>query len=634
VPDDLKGRVRSWILATWGGAEPGILIDEVKQAIGARRPTGDDLRLVDMAVQACEPVDYAKGWAAAFGSPPSIAEVGTALANRQVPEPWMRAFYWTVLLPATVTTAWAAVAALLAAAYGQPCRDALEQRPRVWASWGRTPYAEGELRAMAPDEAARVIAAWRPDPGKPLAGLRELARTLESIVKSAPALWAATPLRMGTLLREPVYLSHYMRGIAGAESLGGVPPGELADLILLASAHPWQPTAMGDPAYDYDPDWRETESAALDLIVALARQGLGFAGREDAIWELLQRQVRDRSQATSAPGMDTRTQARSRPCTCALQAVLDLMGHEHRRDRTVRDSALNLLTDTLAVSGLDGEHYRAIIAPRIAFVRHVAPRWVEVHWDRLFGDDAPDNLGQVTIDLALAYGLPDPWLLERFRGQVQDAVRRATGNVLDHYLVAMLREVPGYNVDDAVTFLRSLGKLSDAGQALGRLLGSNEAAAGHITLATQFWEKAIDISRGTPESLTGFGWYANIPGLDDVTWNRLTRQTLTVTRGRIDWAHRVADRAAHQQPSPDTLEIHSQLLRGLSDYWEQRLVLDIATTVIKKAADPQTGTAEYEHLRTVLLERGVNLTSPVPEEDTNPSDQQGQLLERDDSKNG
>ena len=124
---------------------------------------------------------------------------------------------------------------------------------------------------MAPDEAARMIAAWRPDPGKPVTGPRELARALESVVKSAPSLWAATPLRMGTLLREPVYISHYMRGIAGAESLDGVPADELADLILLAFTHPWQPTAIGDPTYDYDPDWRDTESAALDLIVALTR---------------------------------------------------------------------------------------------------------------------------------------------------------------------------------------------------------------------------------------------------------------------------------------------------------------------------------------------------------------------------
>ena len=55
----------------------------------------------------------------------------------------MRAFYWAALLPATVTTAWTAVVAVLAGAYGEPSRAALEQRPRVEAAWGRTPIQRG-----------------------------------------------------------------------------------------------------------------------------------------------------------------------------------------------------------------------------------------------------------------------------------------------------------------------------------------------------------------------------------------------------------------------------------------------------------------------------------------------------------
>jgi hypothetical protein len=616
--------MRSWILAGWGSADPSALIGEVTEAIRTRRPTGDDVRLAESAVQSCQPDDYAEEWAAALGSPPAVPAAGVALANGQVPELWLRAFYWSPLLPATVTAAWASISTLLAAAYGQPSKAGLETRPRVWASWGRSPYTEQELQAMGPDETAFMIAAWRPDTGDFLAGPRELARTLERIVKADPALWAATPLQIGMHLREPLYLSHYMRGIAEADSLAGTPPGELADLILLAFASPWQPIAMGDPTYDYDPDWRETQAAALDLIVALARQDLGFAGRDDAIWELLEQQVRDRSQATSAPSLDILIQVMSRPCTCALQAVFDVMGYDHRGGGTVRHAALNLLTDTLAESGLDGEHYRVIIGRGIAFLRRLIPPWVEEHRDQLFGKSAPGSLGQATIDFALAYGRPDPWLLQHFQDEVLNAVQRSTSGALEHYLVGILREIPGYGIDHAVPLLRSLGKLSDAGRALGSILGSNEAAPGNISLAVRFWEKAIVVSRGTPENLTGFGWYANIPSLDDTTWNRLTLRTLTITRGRIDWAHRVADRAAQQQPTPDTLEILNQLLRSLSDYWEQRLVLDIATTAIKKATGPQTDTAEYERLRTVLLERGTILDSPVPKEGPNSYDRQSE----------
>ena len=203
-------------------------------------------------------------------------------------------------------------------------------------------------------------------------------------------------------------------------------------------------------------------------------------------------------------------------------------------------------------------------------------------------------------------------LLGRFqtasREQVRDAVRRTTDNALDHFLVAMLWQVPGYSVDEAVTFLRSLGRLSDAGQALGRLLGDGDASPEHAGLAAQFWERSIH--GGTVETLAGFGWYAEISALDDITWARLTRQTLTITRGRIDWARNVAGRAARPQPTPDTLEILNQLLRGLPDGWDQRSVLETATLAIKKANRRQTETPEYQRLRTTLLERGVDLASP------------------------
>jgi hypothetical protein len=608
LPADLRDRLRAWILGTWEGATPGLLTDEVTQAISSRAPTGDDLRLVDAAVQRCAPEEYAGAWSAALGEPPTIAESGAALAAHEVPEEWTRAFQWAALLPGTVTAAWASVITVLAGAYGEPSRAALEQRPRVLSAWGNTPISEDELRAMTPHHAARLIATWRPDPARPLTGSRELARALETVVKSDPASWAATPLRTGGLLHEPMYLSHYMRGLAEAEVLHGVPLGELVDLIVLTSTHPWEPTAMGDPTYDYDPDWQDAESAAVALITALARNDLGFAGREEEIWDFLDHQARARDQVTRMPDSDPFTQAVNRPCTRALQAMFDVMGHEYRDQKTVRPEALDLVAETLALSGPDGAQHRAIIAPRLAFLRYVAPTWVDDHRGQLFGADAPDNLGQTTVDLALSWGRPNSWLLEHFGEQVRDAVRRTIDNALDHYLVAMLWQVPGYSLDEAVTVLRSLGRLSDAGQALGRLLGNNDASAEHAALAAQFWEKSIE--RGSVEILAGFGQYAEISALDDTTWARLTRQTLNVTRGHIDWARHVAERAARPQPTPDTLEILNQLLRGLPDGWDQRSVAETAALAIKKAAPSHRDTPEYQRLHTTLLERGVDLALP------------------------
>jgi hypothetical protein len=619
---DLRDRLRAWILATWGGATPRLLIDEVTQALPSRHPTGDDLRLVDIVIQRCKPEEYAEAWAAALGTAPAVTELGTALAAHKVPEKWIRAFRWAALLPQTVTMAWAAVIAVLAGAYGEPSRSSLEQRPQARAAWGRSPVSEDELRKMTPDEAARLIAAWRPQHGDSLTSSRELARTLETAVKADPALWAATPLRTGGLLREPLYLSHYMRGLAEARSLDGVPIGELVDLIVLTSTHPWEPTAMGDPTYDYDPDWEGAKSAAFALITALARNDLGFAERNEEIWAFLEHQARDRNQATSVPDGDPLTQALNRPCTRALKTMFDVMGHEYRDRQTVRPEALTLLAETLTLNAPDGTQYRAIIASRLAFLHHVAPDWVKDHRNQLFGTAAPDSLGQATVDLALSWGRPDSWLLEHLREQVRDAVRRTIDNALDHFLVAMLWQVPGYSVDEAVTFLRSLGILSDAGQAFGKLLGDNDATTEHVALAAQFWEKSIH--KGTAETLAGFGWYAEISALDDITWARLTRQTLSITRGRIDWARHVADRAARSQPTRDTLEILNQLLRSLPDGWDQRRVLEIAIITIPKVDRQQANTPEYQRLRTTLLERGADVPPPDLEQDTGLSADPGE----------
>ena len=74
--------------------------------------------------------------------------------------------------------------------------------------------------------------------------------------------------------------------------------------------------------------------------------------------------------------------------------MLHLVATEFRRDGTVRDEALDLLNEALGLGGWDGAEHRAIIAPRLPFLRHVAPEWVESREPRLLGDEDPESLGQ------------------------------------------------------------------------------------------------------------------------------------------------------------------------------------------------------------------------------------------------
>jgi hypothetical protein len=140
------------------------------------------------------------------------------------------------------------------------------------------------------------------------------------------------------------------------------------------------------------------------------------------------------------------------PCTRALQAIFDVMGHEYRTRSAVPPAALDFIAETLLLSGRDGAQHRAIIAPRLAFLRHVAPGWVDDHCNLLFEADAPDDLGQMTVDFALSWGRPNSWLLEHLAEKVRDAVRRGVNNSLDHLLVAMLWQIPGYGLDEMTKF--------------------------------------------------------------------------------------------------------------------------------------------------------------------------------------
>jgi hypothetical protein len=361
---------------------------------------------------------------------------------------------------------------------------------------------------------------------------------------------------------------------------------------------------LGRDTFDFDPDWRASEEASIDLIKSMAHSDIGFGGRRDEVWQVLQSEVerRDEPSRIVDAARDPLEAAINRPCTRALEAVLSFMGHEYRTHGTVRHEALDLLSAILRLEGRDGAEHRAILAPRIGFLRHIASDWVEEHRDELFGMAAPAGLGQLTVDLALKWGQPNSWLLEHFPDAVKNAVRRDVDNALAHYLVAMLWQLPHSSVEEAVDFLRSTSKLSAAGEALGDLLRSEDTSPEHASVAVQFWTRALD--GGTTETLTGFGWLSEISALDDDTWTDLTRRTLTATRGRIDGAHKVAERAMSQPPSTGTLAILNELVRGLADDWDRRSVTELAVQALGQAKH-LANTPEYGRLRTALLERGV-----------------------------
>lgn len=606
MPGGVRSRVRAWTLASAPAAAPTQMIEELTRAISTRKPTGDDLALLDRVVAGSDPSLYEREWTEALGDPPAVPDVAQALASQVLSPSVRRSFSWSGILPEPVQLRWSHVVSVIGAVYGPPSRAALEKPSPIESGWGRSPISADELGVLPPIEAAQLIAAWRPDGSHWLASARELARVLEQLLQASPVAWLADPLRIATELKHPTYIHHYLRAAASAITHLAEPPvGELLDVIALVRAHPWTSVPLGRDSFEYDDSWDEAERAGVELVKALAERDLGFAQRDNEVWALLDAEAHDRSELPAAGGdaLDPLEHAINRRCTQALDAILAVMAHEFRTSAQVRPRALAILDEALSLEGTDGAEHRAIVATRLGFLQHVAPAWFEMSTDLLFGQAAPADLAQLTADQAIKWGRPNRWLHEHRRELVRDAVQRDVENAVDHLLTAMLWGVPGYTIDETVAFLRQPpSQLSSAGETLGRLLQHEEADPSHITTATEFWQAAVDVAEGV--ELLGFGWMAEIEKLDDATWAILIKATLSKTGGKIDWAHKVAERTASLLPSATTLSIMNHLVRGTTDEWDRRGNAEKAVEVLNRAED-LAGTPDFERLRTTLLERGA-----------------------------
>ena len=426
------------------------------------------------------------------------------------------------------------------------------------------------------------------------------------MVKANSQPWLESPVGVATELRHPTYIHHYLRGVSEAIKAGARPPiDETLDLLGLVRAQPWGVEVLGRNTFDYDHDWSGAEQAAVDVVKSMADHDLGFAGRDDEVWSMLDAEARDRTEVSGiiSGARDPLDSAINRRCTRALEAVLSFMAQEFRLTGEVTSRASELLEDALHIEGSDGAEHRAIIATRLGFLRHIAPEWVDDVADLMLGGAAPSGLAQITADLAIKWGRPNQWLLERYPPLLRDAVSRGVDHALDHMMIAMLWGAAGYSVEENLAFLRPTpALLSDAGKVLGRLVRHHNADEAQIHCAVTFWDAAN--TTGIAAALPGFGWFAEVEDLDTYAWASRTMATLAVTGGRIGWSHKVAERAASLSPSTTTLSIMNSLVRGASDEWDRRRNVERAVEHLR-AAEELSSTPEYLRLRTTLLERGA-----------------------------
>ena len=322
----------------------------------------------------------------------------------------------------------------------------------------------------------------------------------------------------------------------------------------------------------------------------------------------------DRSQPSGVGGEDSDllTSAINRPCTEALDAVISLIEYEHRRSGRVPDEALDLLSESLKLGGRDGGEHRAILAPRIPFLRQVLPEWFEQNLGLFLGDGAPDDLAQESVNLWLRWNRADRWLLEQYQARVIETVRRNGKGALEGFLLGMFWKVPGYAISTIVRKLSDLGTqyVSDAGETTARMLSHDDTSSEIIELGASFWEEVIRIET-EPEALFGFGWWTEVSKLANDQWEQLTLGTCEKSDGKIDWAPDVAQRAAAGTISAEAIRILIYLVPAQLEIWDGSRIADHALDALRESIALEHLKDAREDLRRALLERGYHTARDI-----------------------
>ena len=82
LPDRLARRVRAWILAHAPHATPDLLLEETVHAMSSHQPSGDDLAMLDRAVNEVGPAVYGQEYRETLGDAPTVTELLEALKSR------------------------------------------------------------------------------------------------------------------------------------------------------------------------------------------------------------------------------------------------------------------------------------------------------------------------------------------------------------------------------------------------------------------------------------------------------------------------------------------------------------------------------------------------------------------------
>ncbi|WP_419946346.1 hypothetical protein [Candidatus Poriferisodalis sp.] len=605
VPEPARARLRAWVFGNAPDVDADALAAEVAAAIATREATGDDVALVERALALGDSDVLRASWLDAMGDAPDAAEVGRALDDREpLPRHTWRVSSWVPILPEKLAGAWAGPCQVLSDEFGEVSREELLTRDLPRMRQVGSPVAEPHFADMSPMDAAAAIAQWRFAAADFYVSARGLGRVLQKLVAENPADWLADPVGIVRALHHPTYISAYLRAAETPTDFTATVAARLVDAAGLAASEPWEVVRLGRSGHHYEPDWRETRRAAIELIGKIAAAGARFGGRADDAWKLIEDAARRRTSSGDERRDDQQSaQADAQASARALELAVRFADAELRASRPLRPELEPLLDHSLRLSGELGLEHRNVIASHIRWLRYWLPEWTDAAMARIIGSDAPGGLGEATFESVLRLNAPSRWLCETYPDRIRDAARRQRESALRHVLVAMLYGWDAYSIEAVAQFLqRNTELIPEAARQIAGLLGHEEVDQGQLAVGVELWETLLDSTAAS--SLAAFGWMSIVDALEDARWTKLTRKTVEAAKGQYGWDEQVAKRAMAEPLTADKLAILDLLVRHTPSDWVRRIIADNSEALLG-VGPGLAATPEYRRLRTALIGHGL-----------------------------
>lgn len=609
-PGALGDRIRCQALA---GADDVDVVDKIgliTRRLASSTATGDDAALVSDIVKRDSDGEHLVAWATALGSS------GPRDGADQIPQDWRRAWRWAAVLPTQALTEWHEVIDQVSAGWGRPDRQALiGDRTDPWQIvHDESPYSVDDLAGLPVLEAADLVASWHSD----AAGdqhrytAEALADVLEETVGRSPEPWSTDATAIVLTLRKPCYVTPYLRAVT--EQAGTVTAHAPALIRAIAHIRGLVSTVetSGTADIDDDPDAAVLHNAAFALVRALAASDADISASLDDLWEWALAPLINTP--TSSPDLtftpeDTFVSAINRPWGWGLQTVLALAAWESRHQGRVRAEFEQILDTVIGIPGAIGLECRAILARHRALLEHLAPIWLDAHAGSLLREG---DLGRATFDLTVKRGHPTRWLYQQFKNELIAAAVRGVDGALHQLVMAVLHQEPGYDVDQILRLLEvDSAVLAEASKRVTWLVRFAKPDAQVLATAVAVWIRMLEADRDVVPAATllGYGGWAFAANLDDEQWARLTARTLDITDGLIDNVMRVADRAAHCEPSP-TVRLLLLRMVDRGQPWERDYAAQKALDVLRASAD-RTIDDTFRRLRTRLVDLGYHQADAI-----------------------